>query len=93
MFSVAFYFLSIALLLCIVEYFAVFMIVYLFKKLWDRPKGGPSSRSTGNIVHCCHETGEYRTMRNVPSTPHYRTVVLVNCLLERWAFSEFNLLN
>ena len=46
---------------------------YLFKGLWDRPKGGPSSCSAGNLAHCCHETGEYRLMRNGSCTPHYRT--------------------
>ena len=46
---------------------------YLFKGLWACPKGGPSSRSTGNLANCCHETGEYRAMWNVPCTPRYRT--------------------
>ena len=26
-------------------------VFYLFKRLWDRPKRGPSSRSTGNLAH------------------------------------------
>ena len=47
--------------------------IYLFKGLWDRPKGGPSSRTTRNFSHCCHETGEYRAMRNGPCNPYYRT--------------------
>ena len=42
---------------------------FLFKGLWGRPKGGLSSRSTGILAHCCHETGEYRAMRNGPCTP------------------------
>ena len=46
----------------------------LFKGLLDRPKGSLSSRSTGNLAHCCHKTGEeYSEMRNVPCTLHYRT--------------------
>ena len=48
-------------------------LLKLLKKLWDRPKGSPSSRSTGNLSHCCHETREYRAMRNGLCTPHCRT--------------------
>ena len=47
-------------------------LFYLLKDLWDRPKGGPSSRSTGKLAHCCHETEEYRSMWSGPCTPHYR---------------------
>ena len=47
------------------------VVIYLFKELWDRPKG--ASRSTSNLAHCCHETGEYRAMRSGPCAPHYRT--------------------
>ena len=42
---------------------------YLFKELWDRPKGGPSSRSTGNLAYCCHETGESARCGTVPVPP------------------------
>ena len=47
--------------------------IYLFKGLWDRANDSPSSRRTGNLAHCCHETGEYSAMGNGPCTPHYRT--------------------
>ena len=44
---------------------------YLFKELWDRLKGGSSSRSMRNLAQCCHKTGKYRALRNG------------SCLLER----------
>ena len=43
--------------------------IYLFKELWDSPKGGSSSRSTGHLALCCRETGEYHAMRNCSCTP------------------------
>ena len=41
-----------------------YLYFFLFKGLWDNPKGG-SYRRMENLAHRCRETREYRVMRNL----------------------------